>query len=227
MNLLQRAMLVGAVAGSLLVGAPAFAHTGSVSDGFGGYTQTYNLMDRLAAQLNLTEAQKVQIQPYLTSLQQQEANLVQAERTAMMAALTPEQVAILQAHGWSASAWQQLNLTSTQVAQLQSIHQQYQAQHQANWQALVTNINPYLTAQQQTQLRALANGWYPGGGWDDHDEVGDHDGGPAWSRPVPPGNGNPAWDRPTPPGKGNPAWDRSDNHPGRGNGKHHDDEDDD
>lgn len=220
MNIMQRTLAAGAIAGSLLVGAPAFAHPYAGPANQSTYTQASVNFDRLALELDLTAEQRLQIQPYVASYRQAQVNVSAAERTAMLSVLTAQQLAQLQALGGGPSAWRQLNLTADQVARLQNLHNQYDAQRLANWQTLVNNISPYLTAAQLAELQGLANGgWDRDDDWDD-DHVGGGQG-PAWSRPVPPGNGNPAWGRPTPPGNGNPAWDRDDD------GHDHDHEDDD
>lgn len=216
MNLVQRTLVAGAIAGSLLVGAPAFAHPYAGPANQSTYTQASFDVNRLAARLDLTVQQQAQLQPYFTSYQQAQANVSQAERNAMLSVLTAQQLAQLQALGGGPSAWRQLNLTADQVARLRNLHIQYDAQRLANWRTLVNHISPYLTAAQLAELQGLAHGDRDD---DDDWEDDDDDRGPAWSRPNPPGNGNPAWGRPNPPGNGNPAWDRDDDD--------HDDDDDD
>lgn len=220
MSILQRTLVAGAIAGSLLLGGPAFAHPYAGPANQSTYTQATLDVNRLAVELELTVQQQAQIQPFVTSYQQAQINVSSAERTAMLSVLTAQQLAQLQALGGGAYAWRQLNLTADQLAQLQNLHNQYDAQRLANWQTLVNNLSPYLTAAQLAELQGIAHG---GWDWEDDRRGGQ---GPAWSRPVPPGNGNPAWGRPNPPGNGNPAWDRvDDDHDGdddrrgnRGNG---------
>lgn len=215
MNILQRTLVAGAIAGSLLLGGPAFAHPYAGPANQSTYTQATFDVNRLAVELDLTVQQQAQIQPFVTSYQQAQVNVSSAERTAMLSVLTAQQLAQLQALGGGAYAWRQLNLTADQLAQLQNLHNQFDAQRLANWQTLLNNLSPYLTAAQLAELQGIAHGDWD---WDDDDDDDRGGQGPAWSRPVPPGNGNPAWGRPNPPGNGNPAWDRDDDD--------HDDDDD-
>lgn len=217
MNILQRTLVAGALAGSLLLGGPAIAHPYAGPANQSTYTQAEFDVNRLAVQLDLTVQQQAQIQPFVTSYQQAQVNVSSAERAAMLSVLTAQQLAQLQALGGGPSAWRQLDLTAEQVARLQNLHAHYDVQRLANWQTLVNNLSPYLAAAQLAELQGIAHGdWDDDWDWDDDD----HDGGqgPAWSRPTPPGKGNPAWGRPNPPGNGNPAWDRDDDR--------HDDDDD-
>lgn len=124
---------------------------------------------KLAERLNLTDAQKQQIQPLLQSFRTQQKARMESYRSQFQALLTPEQRTQLEqfkaqrqqagaqkgerGQGRGDGPFQQLNLTDAQKQQMQALRQQAQAERQAAFQNLVAQVNPLLTETQRTQLQ--------------------------------------------------------------------------
>lgn len=168
MNKILRTMMVAAVAASLLGAGPAMAQPGAPGQGPAGQRgqmahrgqgQRGHGLQRLVRELNLTEAQKQQIQPIVQSFRQEAQTRREAHFNQMKSVLTPDQQARLeqmkadrgQGQG-RGPGLQQLNLTDEQKTQLQSMRQQHQAEGKAALDRLLAQVKPILTAEQQATL---------------------------------------------------------------------------
>lgn len=129
---------------------------------------------KLAQRLNLTEAQKQQLQPILQDFRAQQMARRESHRARFEALLTPEQRTQLEQFqaqrkqagadktrrqqgqkGEGGGPFQQLGLTEAQKTQMQALREQARTENQAAFQALVAQVNPVLTEAQRTQLQQL------------------------------------------------------------------------
>lgn len=175
-----RTLLVAAAALTVFASTPAMAQDAPQTNG-GDRPAMRRMAHRegrggghlakLAERLNLTDAQKQQIQPILQDFRTQQQARMQSYRSQFEALLTAEQRAQLEqfkaqrqqagaqkgerGQGRGDGPFQKLNLTDAQKQQMQALRQQAQTERQAAFQNLVTQVNPILTEAQRTQLQQL------------------------------------------------------------------------
>lgn len=177
---LTRTLLVAAAALTVFASTPAMAQDTPRTNGGDrpamrrmahGEGRGGQHLAKLAERLNLTDAQKQQIQPILQNFRTQQQARMQSYRSQFEAVLTAEQRAQIEqfkaqrqqagaqkgerGKGRGDGPFQQLNLTDAQKQQMQALRQQAQAERQAAFQNLVAQVNPILTEAQRTQLQQL------------------------------------------------------------------------
>lgn len=117
-----------------------------------------NPMARMMRELNLTDAQRQQIEPIMKEFREQGQARFKAHRTSFESVLTAEQKAQLEknkaerGHGPRGLGLQQLNLSQDQKARLATLRETAQTQRQADMQNLKTRLASVLTAEQKTRL---------------------------------------------------------------------------
>lgn len=114
-----------------------------------------NPMARMMRELNLTDAQRQQIQPIMQEFRQQGQARREAHRASFESILTAEQKAQLEqkrAEGGRGLGLQRLNLSDDQKARLATLREQARTQRQADMQNLKARLASILTAEQRAKL---------------------------------------------------------------------------
>ncbi len=114
-----------------------------------------NPLARMMRELNLTDAQRQQIQPIMQEFRQQGQARREAHRASFESILTAEQKAQLEqkkAEGGRGMGLQQLNLSDDQKARLATLREQARTQRQADMQNLKARLASILTAEQRAKL---------------------------------------------------------------------------